>query len=179
MAELSTLARPYARAAFEYADRQGQLQEWLDNLRTAAAVATEPRVRELLENPALTPAQQADAFIELCGVDLAAPFANYLRVLAANRRLPLLPQVLTQFHALKAAREQSVQVEVVSAFALPEETRQRIAAALGKRLQREVIVSSETDGSLLGGVLIRAGDTVIDGSVRGRLNKLSEALTHK
>ena len=178
MAELSTLARPYAKAAFEYASDKGDLEKWLTQLQLAAAVAAEPRVVALLNDPALTAAEQSDRFLGLLGDNASAPVQNYLRVLAANRRLPLLPQVCRQFAELKAERERVVEVQVLSAFDLPEDGRDRIAAALGKRLDREVVVSSETDPALLGGLLIRAGDTVIDGSVRGRLNKLAEALTH-
>lgn len=178
MAELSTLARPYARAAFEYARDKGELDSWLAQLATAAAVAADERVETMLGNPALTSAQQADTFVALCGDTLEAPAQNYLRVLADNHRLGLLPEILELFGDLKAAQEKAVEVQVVSAFELPDAVRERIATALGERLQREIIVRSETDDSLLGGVLIRAGDTVIDGSVRGRLNKLAEALTH-
>ncbi|HKK23687.1 MAG TPA: F0F1 ATP synthase subunit delta [Pseudohaliea sp.] len=178
MAELSTLARPYARAAFEYASDKGELEGWLTQLQLAAALAAEPRVVALLGDPSLTTAQQAEQFLGLLGDEAAGPVRNYLRVLAGNRRLPLLPQVCRQFADLKAERERVVEVQVHSAFDLPEDVRDRIAAALGKRLEREVVVTSETDPALLGGVLIRAGDTVIDGSVRGRLNKLAEALTH-
>jgi len=178
MAELSTLARPYAKAAFEYASDKGDLESWLAQLQLAAAVAAEPRVVALLNDPALTATEQSDRFLGLLGDNASAPVQNYLRVLAGNRRLPLLPQVCRQFAELKAERERVVEVQVLSAFDLPEDVRDRIAAALGKRLDREVVVSSETDPALLGGLLIRAGDTVIDGSVRGRLNKLAEALTH-
>jgi len=104
--------------------------------------------------------------------------ANFIRVLASNRRLPLLPEISAQFAELRAAREKSIDVHVVSAFELPQETRDRLARALGSKLKRDVNLSSETDSSLLGGLLIRAGDTVIDGSVRGRLSKLAEALTN-
>ncbi len=178
MAELSTLARPYARAAFEYADANSALDAWLEQLATAAAIAAEPQVRQVLARPALTTGRQAELFIGLFGDGLSAPMANFIRVLAANRRLPLLPEISAQFADLRAAREKSIDVHVVSAFELPQETRDRLADSLGSRLKRDVNLSSETDSSLLGGLLIRAGDTVIDGSVRGRLNKLAEALTN-
>ena len=178
MAEPTTLARPYAKAAFEYASERGELDSWLAQLRVAAAVAVEPRVRALLDAPALTATEQGEQFIGLLGDSADDAVGNYLRLLASNRRLPLLPQVCRQFEALKADRDRVVEVEVVSAFDLPQDVNERIASALGKRLQREILVSSETDASLLGGILIRAGDTVIDGSVRGRLNKLADALTN-
>lgn len=178
MAETSTLARPYARAAFEYAGEHGLRDRWFEQLNLGAAVAAEPVVGAMLANPAMTAAEQAEQFISLCAADTDEPFRNFLRVLAGNRRLPLLPEILRQYAQLKADSERAVDVQLVSAFALPEDVRDRIASALGKRLAREVHLSTEIDSSLIGGVLIRAGDTVIDGSVRGRLNKLAEALTH-
>lgn len=178
MAELSTLARPYARAAFEYADRNRLLDEWLDQLGMAAVIIAEPRVALTLARPALTAGEQADIFIEVCGDSLSAPVANFMRVLASSRRLPLLPEISAQFAELRAAREKSIDVHVVSAFDLSGDVRDKLAEALGRNLGRDVRLSSETDSGLLGGLLIRAGDTVIDGSVRGRLNKLAEALTN-
>lgn len=178
MAELSTLARPYARAAFEYADTHSALDAWLEQLGLAAAIVAEPRVARILARPVLTAGKQAEVFIELCGENLTAPMANFIRVLASNRRLPLLPEISAQFAELRAAREKSIEVHVVSAFDLTGDVRDKLAEALGHNLGREVRLSSETDSGLLGGLLIRAGDTVIDGSVRGRLNKLAEALTN-
>lgn len=178
MAEISTLARPYARAAFEYADANSALDGWLEQLAMAAAITGEEQVRAVLSRPALTTHKQAELFIELCGDVVSAPMANFLRVLAANRRLTLLPEISDQFAALRAAREKSIDVHVISAFELSQDARDRLADVLGRKLEREVRLSNETDSSLLGGLLIRAGDTVIDGSVRGRLNKLAEALTN-
>lgn len=178
MAELSTLARPYARAAFEYADKEQALDAWQAELQLVAAVVAEPAVKTLLGDPSLTTEEQAQRFIDLCGEELGDSRRRFVRVLAENRRLGLAAQVAEQFAALKAQREQSVEVEMRSAFDVPDEIRERLAEALSKRLDRQVVVTTRTDSSLLGGVLIRAGDMVIDGSVRGRLNKLAEALTN-
>ncbi len=178
MAELSTLARPYAKAAFEYAHEESALNPWLDELRLIAAVVAEPAVEDLLADPALTTQAQAEAFLALLGDDLGDSRRRFVHVLAENRRLGLAPQILAQFAQFKAQREQSVEVEMVSAFEVPDAVRERIAQALGQRLEREVTVTTDVDSSLIGGILIRAGDLVIDGSVRGRLNKLAEALTN-
>ncbi|MFK7829849.1 MAG: F0F1 ATP synthase subunit delta [Congregibacter sp.] len=183
MAELSTLARPYAKAAFEYARSEtasnaNALSEWLTELQLIAAVVSDPAVQNMLADPAMTTEAQSRAFVDICGDELAETRQRFVHVLADNRRLGLAPQILLQFAQLKALREQSVDVEMVSAFDVPDAIRDRIAAALGKRLEREVVVTTNTDSSLLGGVLIRAGDLVIDGSVRGRLNKLAETLTN-
>jgi F-type H+-transporting ATPase subunit delta len=176
MAELSTLARPYARAAFEYAVGKGELNSWSGALATAAAVSQDKRVATTLASPAHTAQQLADKMIELCGDDLADDHRNFIRVLAANKRLPLLPEICILFEQLKAEQERSVDVQVFSAFPLEGATEQTLAQVLSKKLEREVKVETEVDETLLGGVLIRAGDLVIDGSVRGRLNKLSEAM---
>lgn len=178
MAELSTLARPYARAAFEYANSEQALDAWQRELALIAAVVAEPTVKTLLGDPALTTQAQAAAFLALCGDELGDSRRRFVAVLAENRRLGLAPQIAEQFAALKAQREQSVDVEMLSAFEIPDAVRERLAGALSKRLARQVVVTTRTDPALLGGVLIRAGDLVIDGSVRGRLNKLAEALTN-
>jgi F-type H+-transporting ATPase subunit delta len=176
MAELSTLARPYAKAAFEYALEKGQLAEWSGQLATAAAVAAYDGMSRVLDNPALTSEQQASTLNEVCGDTIGEPLKNFVSILSANKRLALLPEIFKQFELYKANQEKAVDVEITSAFDLPEATVSRLAEALGKKLERRVKVSSTTDKDLLGGVLIRAGDTVIDGSVRGRLNKLAEAM---
>jgi F-type H+-transporting ATPase subunit delta len=178
MAELQTLARPYARAAFEYASGEGELDAWLRELSLIAGVVSDERVQDLLRNPSLTTTQQASQFVQVCGDELGESRQQFVHVLAENRRLALAAYIVELFAQLKAQREQTVAVELISAFDMPDEVSERIAAALGKRLDREVVVSSHTDSDLIGGVLIRAGDLVIDGSVRGRLNKLAEALSH-
>lgn len=176
MAELSTLARPYARAAFEYAREHDAVSAWADQLATAAAVAASERVAAALDDPSLTDEQQAATLNGICGEEIGTPMQNFVRILAANKRIPLLSEIYSQFQLLKANLEKTVEVEVISAFDLSENMTDRLAQVLGRRLEREVRVSTSTDPALLGGVLIRAGDTVIDGSVRGRLDKLAEAL---
>jgi F-type H+-transporting ATPase subunit delta len=176
MAELSTLARPYAKAAFEYARDNSALDDWARQLDTAAAVAADDALVAVLGNPSMTAQQQAATLTEVCGDTLGASMRNYIAILADNKRLGLLGEIAAQFATYKANQEKSVDVEVVSAFSMAEETTGKLAQVLGKKLEREVKVSTSTDESLLGGVLIRAGDLVIDGSVRGRLNKLAEAM---
>ena len=176
MAELSTLARPYAKAAFDFARDKGALAQWSEQLAVCAAVAADAGMESVLGNPSLTDEQQAQTLNEVCGDATGAEVKNFVVVLADNKRLPLLPEISTQFDLLKANLEKSVDVEVVSAFDLDDATAEKLAGVLGQKLEREVKVSTSTDADLLGGVLIRAGDLVIDGSVRGRLNKLAEAM---
>jgi F-type H+-transporting ATPase subunit delta len=176
MAELSTLARPYAKAAFEYARDKHALAQWSEQLATCAAVAADDGMGAVLDNPSLTDEQQANTMNEVCGDATGAEVKNFITILSSNKRLGLLPEIHSQFELFKANQEKSVDVEVVSAFDLDDATTSKLADVLGKKLEREVKVSTSTDKDLLGGVLIRAGDLVIDGSVRGRLNKLAEAL---
>ena len=176
MAELSTLARPYAKAAFEYAREHDALAQWSEQLATAAAVSANEGMDTVLDNPSLTDEQQAQTMNEVCGDATGQEVKNFVSILASNKRLSLLPEISAQFELLKSNLEKSVDVEVVSAFDLDENTAGKLADVLGKKLEREVKVSTSTDQDLLGGVLIRAGDLVIDGSVRGRLNKLAEAM---
>ena len=176
MAELSTLARPYARAAFEYARDNNQLSQWAEQLATAAAVATDDGMKTALNDPSLTAELQAKTLNDVCGDALGAEARNFITVLAGNKRLALLPEIYALFAQYKANQEKTVDVEVVSAFDLADATRDKLAAVLGKKLERQVEVRTSTDRNLLGGVLIRAGDLVIDGSIRGRLNKLAAAM---
>jgi F-type H+-transporting ATPase subunit delta len=176
MAELSTLARPYAKAAFEYAREKNALAEWSEQLVAAATVSAAEGMDKVLDNPSLTDEQQAQTLNEVCGEATGQEVKNFVSILSSNKRLSLLPVIQAQFELLKSNLEKSVDVEVVSAFDLNDSTADKLADVLGKKLEREVKVSTSTDKDLLGGVLIRAGDLVIDGSVRGRLNKLAEAM---
>ena len=176
MAELSTLARPYAKAVFEYALAAGKLAEWSQQLATAAAVCQQETVLNVLSSPSLTADQLAQTVVDVCGDTLDEQGRNFVKVVAENKRLALLPEIFSQFELLKANQEKSVDVEVVSAYQLAEATQEKLSQALTAKLQRTVKLDSVVDSSLLGGVVIRAGDLVIDGSVRGRLDKLAEAM---
>jgi len=176
MAELSTLARPYAKAAFEYALDKNGLDQWSSQLATVAAVAADEGMNVVLSNPSLTAAQQAQTLSDVCGDAVSAEVRNFIGILASNKRLALLPEISALFAQYKANQEKTVDVEVVSAFDLADSARDRLAEVLGRKLERQVNVRTSTDSNLLGGVLIRAGDLVIDGSVRGKLDKLAEAM---
>ena len=175
MAELTTLARPYARAAFEYARDNSALDAWAEQLTLLAAVSEHETLQKVFASPAHKAEQQVAVLVEVCQ-GLTEAVVNFLSVLAENKRLALLPEIADLFTTFKANFERSVEVEVISAFELEDETTRRLSEALGRKLERSVNVRSTTDASLLGGVLIRAGDLVIDGSVRGRLNKLAAAM---
>ncbi|MCK7598047.1 F0F1 ATP synthase subunit delta [Microbulbifer sp. CAU 1566] len=175
MAELSTLARPYAKAAFASAQQSSNLSGWSVALATAAAVSQNEKIGELLDNPQLTSEVRAEKFLSVCG-DFEQPQQNFIKLLAENHRLALLPEISELFEILKAEAEATLEVEVLSARPLSEEQTQRLTQALSKKFSREVHLHNAVDESLLGGAIVRAGDTVIDGTVRGRLAKLAEAM---
>lgn len=177
MAESITLARPYANAAFEVAAAENALAQWSQMLKTLAAVASQAKISELLKSPTLTAEKQSAALLSICGDAVSGKGSNMVRLLAENRRLALLPQISELFDALKDAREKSIDVELSTAFALSDATVKSLTAALEKRLDRSVKLHSTVNQQLIGGVVIRAGDTVIDNSVRGKLNKLAESLS--
>ncbi|MFD1216776.1 MULTISPECIES: F0F1 ATP synthase subunit delta [Microbulbifer] len=176
MAELSTLARPYAKAAFAYAQQSSDLSGWSTALATAAAVSQNEKVGELLDNPQLTSEARAEKFLSVCGEGFDLSKQNFIKLLAENHRLSLLPEISELFEDLKAQAEATLEVEVTSARPLSDEQSQRLTLTLSKKFSREVHLHSAVDESLLGGAIIRAGDTVIDGTVRGRLAKLAEAM---
>lgn len=175
MAELSTLARPYARAAFEYAIG-ADLAAWSNQLALAAVVAQADNMVAVLTSPSLTAKQQAQHFIDVCGDELSVEAKNFIKVLAENKRLALLPEISALYEQFKANREKSVEVNVATAFELDAAVQEKLATALSGKLEREVNVQTTIDKNLIGGVVVRAADVVIDGSIRGRLNKLSEAM---
>lgn len=169
-----TLARPYARAAVALAREQQRLPAWSQQLGFAAAIASDDSVRALLGSPALT----ADAAIALLspenGTD--ADFVQFLRVLSANRRLPLLPEIAVLFEQARAEAEKVVNVKLTSATALDDTQTQTLIAALRRRFGSEIALTRAVDPTLIGGAVIDAGDVVIDGSVRGKLDRLRTAL---
>ena len=176
MAELTTLARPYAKAAFEYAQAHQQLANWSAMLGLAAAVSQDDTMQRVLKAPRLTSTEKATTFVEVCGDKFDAQARNFLSIVSENNRMELLPEIADMFELYKAEQEKSVDVDVTSAFALNDEQKDKLAKVLSARLGREVRLHAAEDASLIGGVVIRAGDLVIDGSVRGKLAKLAEAL---
>lgn len=176
MAELATLARPYARAVFDYAVAAGDMQSWSEMLTVLAAVAQQPKIKQLCSSPDLTSDQQAQAINDVLGDQLNDKAHNFVSLLAENGRLQLLPFVAQLYEGFKAQREKTVNVEITTAFPLEDSTEQKLAASLQKKLDRTVSVATTVNNELLGGVIIRTGDMVVDGSVRGKLAKLGEAI---
>ncbi len=176
MAELNTLARPYAKAAFEVALADKKLQFWLSALEVSAAVAEQDRVKKVLNSSDLSSTQKATVFIQVCNEQMDEKVKNFIHTLASNKRLALLPYIKEQFATMKAQQEKSIEVEVTAAYELSVDLINKLTQALSVKLNRSVSVLSSVDQSLLGGAIIHTGDIVIDGSIRGRLAKLAEAM---
>ena len=177
MIEPTTLARPYARAAFEHARAAGELAAWQTALSELAAITTQPKVAAAMRDPNQTAAQRASTLSSLAGDTVPTAVGNLLAIMSDNGRLSLIPEVATLFDQLKQAVESAVAVHVTSAYPLSDAETQQLTETMQEKLERSITLTSETDPSLLGGALIRADDLVIDGSVRGRLNKLAGTLT--
>ena len=173
MSQALTLARPYARAAFALARDNGKLAGWSDALGFSARVAADPRAAALLGHPRLT-RDEAVALLAPEGVDAA--FADLLGLLFDNRRVALLPEIAGLYDELRLESERVVRAKVTSATALPAAELASITAALKKRFGREVEVETAVDAALIGGAVIDAGDVVIDGSLRGKLERLQTTL---
>ena len=178
MAEILTIARPYAHAAFLFADSHQALKEWSGMLEFLAVVAADPEMTELIENPRLTESQIAELFIGIGADRLDENCHNFIRLLAENRRLKLLPEIAALFEIQRRDAEKSIRAELITAFPVTAAQQAAVTAALKQRLGREIELECITDATLLGGAIIRAGDLVIDGSVRGKLERLGNSLSH-
>ena len=177
MAEQSTVARPYAKAAFEYARDHQALDAWSQALAMAGSIVIDRQVAGLLGSPKPSSEQKVSLVADMLGDNADDAFKRFLTTLADQRRLAALDAIADQFEHLRAEYEQRIDVTVVSAYKLDSKQKTKLGNALKKRLNREISITTQVDKALIGGVILRAGDTVIDGSVRGRLNRLSEALT--
>jgi F-type H+-transporting ATPase subunit delta len=177
MAERATIARPYAKAAFAAAREQGRLAEWSRWLGNARSVVLSEEYRLLESSPGVSTAQLEELIAGICGADLDAQGRALLRLLTENGRLDFVPEVAVQFQALEADARNVADVEIVSAAVLGEAQRERLAAALRARLHRDVRLQCTVDPSLIGGAVVRSGDLLIDGSLKGKLERLATELT--
>jgi len=178
VAERATIARPYARAAFEYAREHGAIGQWSTGLARAAAIVADPRVAALINSPRWAGANLVALITDVAGTAIEGGLHNFLRLLAQNKRLLLLGEIAHHYSDLRASAENTIEVEVLAAAALSDAQRERLAAALGARLRRAVHVHHSVSPALLGGAIVRAGDLVLDGSLRGRLQRLTTELTN-
>ena len=176
MADIATIARPYARAAFEHAHDAGQLAPWGEMLARAGAAVADERVEPLIGNPHVQRADLVALIVEVAGAAGDGKARNFIQLLADNGRLAALPQVAEQYAALRAEVENTVDVTVTSALPLTAEQSDKLAQALTRRLRRTVRLAATVDPSLIGGAVVRAGDFVIDGSLRGRVERLANTM---
>jgi F-type H+-transporting ATPase subunit delta len=177
MAERLTIARPYARAAFEEARAHERLVPWSEALHIGAQVVKDPRVVELLGDPRVTPEQLAQLITDIAGAKLDGEGANFVRTLADNHRLAYLPEISELFDSFKDEALGVADVTVTSAAPLDASQQQALARALERRLNRKVRLHCDIDPGLLGGAILRSGDLVIDGSLRTRLDRIAYELT--
>ena len=178
MSELTTAARPYARAASDIANTHGEQQQWTDMLSFMAAVAHDPTMSAVLDSPGLSQSQAAEMFISICEEKIDQRAKNFVKLLSENDRIKLLPEITALYEHYRAEAEGSVDAVVISAQEINDAQLSKIAASLKTRLGKEVRLTSKIDASLIGGAIVRAGDLVIDGSVSGRLDKLSTSLVN-
>lgn len=176
MAERTTISRPYAEAAFSYAKEKKTLAEWSYLLQLMAAVVKDAAVTALVDDPSGPREKIVEIVSDICADNIDETGVNFIRLLLENGRLLLMPDISVLFDQLKADADGSLEAKVTSAYALTQSQSKAIASGLTKKLGRDVSVVSEVDKSLVGGVVIRAGDLIIDGSVSGYLRELSSQL---
>ncbi len=175
MSEVTTIARPYAKAAFDFAVEQKAVDSWLEMLVFAAEVSKDSTLQQVIHS-SIAPNQLAQLFIQICGEQLNEHGHNLIKVMAENGRLSVLPDVLVEFTALKAELDKEVEALITSAAALSDAEKVKIQKSLETRYQRKVRLTCQLDPSLMAGLVIKIGDDIIDASVRSKLNRLAEAL---
>ena len=176
MDESITLARPYAQAAYRQAERERAVDAWSEGMELLAAVTGDPDLARLLADPRVPAGRITELVLEVCGGGLSSTMANFVRVLGEGRRLAIGPAVARLFEVERSRRAGRSAVGIVSAYALEPAQVELLAGAIGRRLGREVALETSVDESLLGGVVIRIGDSVIDASLAGRLRELRHEL---
>ena len=176
MAELTTIARPYAEAVYRIAEQSGALDRWSEMLEFAATVVADPQMQTVIGNPKLTAEQQQKLFLDVCGKRLDEQGGNLVHLLVENRRLLLLPAICEQFEELKALHGGLLQAEIISAYSLDKGEQEDLVRRLEIKFKRKVEASVKLDPELIGGIRIVAGDVVIDASVRGQLQNMAFTL---
>ncbi len=176
MEEKSTLARPYATAVFEQASEESDFESWSQLLQFLEAIVTDRAMAGIIADPRVAQERLTKLMLDLCEGRLTKSGENFVRVLVEARRLSLAPSIRTIFERLRSEQEGQSRIHVISAFELDQKLEQVITGAMAKRFGRAIEMTSTVDNSLIGGIIIRAGDLVIDLSLRGRLNQLALTL---
>ncbi|MCW8924593.1 MAG: F0F1 ATP synthase subunit delta [Gammaproteobacteria bacterium] len=177
MADYTTIARPYARAVYQQATQTSSVDSWSEALALMSAVTCDTDMAALLENPQTGNEQKAELMLKVVSASLNAQQQNLVKLMAENGRLKVLPEVAEQFEVFRAEAEGKIDAEVTSAFPLSSEQEASITSTLKAKLGREVTITTTIDESLIGGVVIKAGDTIIDGSMKSQLESLALTLS--
>jgi F-type H+-transporting ATPase subunit delta len=176
MSELATMARPYAAAVFKRAKETDSAAQWSETLAFMSSVLGNEDVSTIVSNPKVSKQDLLALLLRIFEGQVDGEAGNFLKLLVANSRLSLLPSIADIFEAYKAEQEGYVDVEVCTAYEFSEETKQLLAEKLEATLSKKIHMNVTLDPSLIGGVLVRAGDRVIDGSIRGQLQHMQKSL---
>ena len=176
MSELATIARPYAAAVFKRAKETHATAKWSQSLAFMSAVLKNEDISVVIDNPKVSKQRLSALMLDICQEHVNQENENFLKLLVLNNRLGLLPSIAELFEAYKAEDEGYVDVEVYTAYALSKDAKQDVTTTLEKTLGKKIHMNVTVDKSLIGGILVRAGDRVIDGSIRGRLQQLAKRL---
>lgn len=176
MAELTTVARPYAEAVFRLAKETSSLTVWSEALATLAVIAANKDVQQVIANPQFTVAQAQKLLLDLLGKDVTPQVANFITTVLENRRFLVLPTIAVQFEALKAASEGHIDARIESAFAMTDAQLSELTATLSQQFNCKVNAEVTVNAALIGGVKVTVGDLVVDASVRGKLTALAASL---
>lgn len=176
MSEIATLARPYAEAVFKTAKASDSAEKWSEMLEFIAVVVQDPDIAGAAENPKIEQQKFVDLLLDICQENINEQGINFLKLLVQNHRLSLVPQIAELYERYRAEDEGYIDVDVKSAYAMSKSEQNTLAQSLKARFNKDVNISVTIDKSLIGGILIRAGDQVIDGSLKGRLQQLAKQL---
>jgi len=176
MSESVTLARPYAAAVFKRSKEAASTGAWSENLAFLSAVMANPDIKKAVTNPKIGKDKLVSLILGICESNVDPEGINFVKLLLQNNRLPLLPDIARIFEEMRAEDEGYIDVEVLTAFPFEKDAQKKLSAKLQKKLNKEIHMNVAVDKTLIGGVLVRAGDRVIDGSVRGQLQNLRKAL---
>ena len=176
MSELTTAARPYAKAVYDTASETGTLESWSDALANLSLLVADSQVKDRLESPDLSAEQKGELLIQVLGKNLNEHQQNLVRLMAENGRLKLMADVAEQFEAARAKAENKIEAEVITAFPLTDEQEKSLVATLKNKLGCDITITTSVDETLIGGVVIKAGDTIIDASMKSQLDSLALSL---
>ena len=176
MSDFTTAARPYANAVYDTAYENNALDSWGDALANIANVVNDSQMSDLLDNPKLGKVQKGELLIQVLGDKLTQQQQNLVKLMAENGRLKLMPDVVAQFEVARAKAENKIEAQVISAFELSAEQTSELVNTLKNKLGCDITLTTTVDESLIGGVVIKAGDTIIDASMKSQLDSLALSL---